>query len=52
VHDINLVQQRPEGGKRAEGARLGEAPGVRSGRREYADKIDIGAIDPSDALKV
>jgi hypothetical protein len=52
VHDVNLIQQRLERGKRAQAARLGEAPGVGGRRRENADKINVGAIDAVDTFKV
>jgi hypothetical protein len=45
VHDLDLVQERIERGKRSQPAWLGEPAGIGFGGRKYADKIDVCPID-------
>ena len=52
VDNLHLVQQRLQGRERRQPARLREALRVLRRRREYADKIDVGAVDAFDALVV
>jgi hypothetical protein len=52
VDNLHLVEQRLQGWERPQPARLREAFRVLSRRREYADKIDVGAMDAFDALVV